>query len=40
VGPGASWVDGIIGLGTASGVQCRGLGDDNIVVGSGTTLRA
>jgi hypothetical protein len=35
-----AWVDGVAGSRTTSGAQHRGLGEDNIVAGSGTTSRA
>jgi hypothetical protein len=31
-----AWVDVIVGLGTVWGTQCRGLGEDDGVAGSGT----
>jgi hypothetical protein len=40
VGAGMAWVDYVAGLGTAPGGQRHGLGEDNIVAGSRTTLRA
>jgi hypothetical protein len=39
-GPGMVWVDGVACSGTAPGAQRRGLREDNVVVGSGTTSRA